>query len=257
MMNRSNDFKFWDEQRSEEYYQNGNDSGHVEDEFTDCSPPLWTKASRNIRYHCHYSFPSSDSHLQAIADSKKELMEMIKDMPESSYELSFKDILEDQKSMEVEKKKTVTQEMNQKCKTGDSEKCKNIRQRQISRSESMESRVLLLNMFLPVSIGSKKSKRRICGKVSPELSSKRSTKWAYKDWWKTIFLAVKDNKNRPNIKRCSSDISSNRNRYLRPFEVHVAMQSIEKHFTFPFSLSILHCYIIFLIKHLFWIFLDW
>ncbi|CAI9763410.1 unnamed protein product [Fraxinus pennsylvanica] len=216
-MKRSSDFKFWDEKRSEEYYQNSNDSGHVEDEFTDCSPPLWTTASRNIRCHCHNSFPSPDSHLQVIADSRRELMEMIKDMPESSYELSFEDILEDQQSIEVEKKKSVTQEMNQKCKTraGNSEKCKNIRQRQISRSESMESGVFLLKMFLPLSIGSKKSKRRICGKVSPELSSKRSTKWANKDWWKTIFLAAKDNKNRPNIQRCSSDFSSNRNRLAK------------------------------------------
>ncbi|KAL2504660.1 embryo defective [Abeliophyllum distichum] len=216
-MNKSSDFKFWDGQRSKEYYQNDNDSGHVEDEFTYCSPPLWTKASRNSTYHCHYRFSSPGSRLQAIADSRRELMEMIKDMPESSYELSFKDILEDQQSMEVEKKKNVRVETNQKCKTGagNSEKCKSTRRRQISRSESMESGVFLLKMFLPLSLGSKKSKRRICGNVSPELWSEGSTKRSNKGWWKTIFLAAKDNKNRPNINSCSSDISSGRNRLFK------------------------------------------
>ncbi|XP_047942678.1 uncharacterized protein LOC125189443 [Salvia hispanica] len=54
------------------------------------SPPLWRNRSSSP------SLPllSPDSRAQAIARGRSELMEMVRHMPESSYELSLKDIVE-------------------------------------------------------------------------------------------------------------------------------------------------------------------
>ncbi|EPS68417.1 hypothetical protein M569_06353 [Genlisea aurea] len=64
-----------------------------------CSPPLWTASplrNQSEPLIDHRSL-SPNSRRQAIVSGQKELMEMVKDLPESSYELSLKDLVEKQK----------------------------------------------------------------------------------------------------------------------------------------------------------------
>ncbi|KAI3451572.1 hypothetical protein Pfo_008237 [Paulownia fortunei] len=147
-------------------------------------------------------------------DGKREIMEMIKDMPESSYELSLKDIVDDQPNIEeVQDKEVVAEEKKVKHKTENRipQKSKNTKSSQICRTESMESEVFLLKMFLPVSLSSKKKpKARKHSKICPGQSSEGSEKQANKDWWKMIFSAVKDKQYSTKINRRTSNISSNR-----------------------------------------------
>ncbi|MED6216713.1 hypothetical protein PIB30_010462 [Stylosanthes scabra] len=62
------------------------------------SPPLWSTSpsrdhNRNTNNN-HYRTMSPASRTQAIVRGQRELMEMVKNMPESNYELSLKDLVE-------------------------------------------------------------------------------------------------------------------------------------------------------------------
>lgn len=229
MMGRSSDFKFWEEKLPIHHHICGDEvefevQRRVEDQVGAYSPPLWTRAMIDFRQETstllpqnhHYSCLSPTSRLRAIMDGRKELMEMIKDVPESSYELSLKDIVDDQQNMEDVQEKEVAEETKVKHKRENRipQRTKNTKSSQICRIESMESEVFLLKMFLPVSLSSKKkAKARKNSKICPGQSSEGSEKQARKDWWKIIFLAIKDYQNNTNINRQTSNISSNRTRY--------------------------------------------
>ncbi|ERN18146.1 hypothetical protein AMTRI_Chr11g97170 [Amborella trichopoda] len=72
-------------------WDSGKDSGRDDIDFSSsvevgesggsCSPPLWSSASASAR-------------AQAIATSRKELMQLVSRMPESGYELSLQDLVE-------------------------------------------------------------------------------------------------------------------------------------------------------------------
>ncbi|KAL2521284.1 uncharacterized protein Fot_25207 [Forsythia ovata] len=133
-MRRSSDFEFWVEKLPEDH-PNCDDAGdievefqiqtHNEDHFEACSSPLWTRPPRSFHHEAftllpsnhHYS-SSPTSRLRAIANGRRQLMEMIKDISESSYELSLEDIVEDKHRKEREKKgKTVKERNSNKTET--------------------------------------------------------------------------------------------------------------------------------------------
>lgn len=204
-MVRSSDFKFWEGILPVDY-RSYDDEVH--------SPRMWTKPPAGFGQEISNLLPqnhqnsclSPKSRLRAIVDGRKELTEMINDIPESSYELSLKDIVDEQKTMGEEEPEDIVLAEEKKVK-GKSQITINTKTKQICRTESMETKVFLLKMFSPLSLGSKKGKARKC----PRQSSEKS---ANKEWWKTIFLAEKDNPKNTTIKRCTSDISSNRTRYV-------------------------------------------
>ncbi|KAL8477515.1 hypothetical protein ACS0TY_029707 [Phlomoides rotata] len=195
-MVRSSDFKFWE--------------GSLPIDEGDSKLPAANfrqETSTLLPQNHQYSCLSPTSRLRAIVDGRRELNEMINNLPESSYELSLKDIVDDQQNTgdeEPEEEVVLAEEKKVKHKRQDT---KNTKTKQICRTESMESKVFQLKMFLPVSLGSKKGKAKKCSKVCPGQSSEKS---ANKDWWKTMYLAVKHNPKNTIINRSTSDISSNR-----------------------------------------------
>ena len=73
------------------------------DESGVCSPPLWRTSPPQSPVHArvpnnNYRHLSPTSRAQAIARGQWELMEMVKNMPESSYELTLKDIVDEQQN---------------------------------------------------------------------------------------------------------------------------------------------------------------
>lgn len=143
---------------------------HVEsgDGLDAYSPPLWkrsTSESLNSEYspllpqtrHCSYQ-----SH--AIAESRKELMEMIRNMSESYYELSLKDIVDEQHTLDTseepreETSKKITGEAHSEKQKKMVKKKTDNRKGQLMRTESMESSVFLIKMFFPTCLGSKRKK---------------------------------------------------------------------------------------------------
>ncbi|KAG8383855.1 hypothetical protein BUALT_Bualt04G0057100 [Buddleja alternifolia] len=208
-MGRSNDFNFWEEKVPEDQL------------VTAYSPRLWTKPT-NLRHENspllphkhHYSSLSPTSRLKSIVHGRNELTEMIKNIPESSYELSLKDMVDDHQNIEeVQEKEVAEKEKNVKHKTESkmAQKSEKGKCKQICRNESLESEIFLLKMFLPASLGSKKkSKQRKPSKICPGTSSEGSEKRDSKDWWKMILLAVKDKRTTRTINRSTSDISPSR-----------------------------------------------
>lgn len=105
------EFDFWGGSDARYYdhfsYEDGEMEfrGHLDEELDDYSVGLWKRStSRHVRNETsrllpnnhRYSNISISSQSQAIAEARKELMERIHDMPESSYELSLKDIVDEQ-----------------------------------------------------------------------------------------------------------------------------------------------------------------
>lgn len=212
-MGRSSDFKFWEENVPVRDRRCGDEGElfqvqrQVEDEVGACSPPMWRRARVEFRpesssllpQNHQYSCVSPTSRIRAIIDGQRELMEMIKDMPESSYELSLKDMV-DQKNKEdvvVQEEEIVKHKRENRIPGRANTK--------ICRSESMESEVFLLKLFVPASLGSKKKKSKT--RKHLRKASEGPEKEANKEWWKIIFLAITDT----NIIRTSN--ISNRTRY--------------------------------------------
>ncbi|XP_075510496.1 uncharacterized protein LOC142546591 [Primulina tabacum] len=240
----TSDFRFWEDRAPIHRQSFGYSSGdyvefrvqnhHDQDQFSAInSPPLWTKVPKNISTleakspflphdHHYSSCLSPTSRLRAILDGKRELMEMIKDLPESSSELSLKDIIEDHGEVKevvlVEEKKTdIHYKIGKRIIQRNDNKKKN-KSSKIHRAESMESGVFLLKMFLPaaLTISKKRSDSRKWSinngpEPAPEGSDKSqiSTKW-----WKIMFIFLRDYKNRINIRRNSSEMDCFKDRLV-------------------------------------------
>lgn len=220
MMRRSSsEFEFWQETLQADHHQL---FGHY---YTDnngtamnCdSPQLWktSKSRREGPYLLPYDSRKSN------LDGGKELMEMIRDMPESSYDLSFKDMVDvrdsTKESQETEHKKqgklpkkAIPAQRNKKKRAG-----------QICRTPSMESEVFLLKLFVSFGSSKKLPRQRKLSEFIPRPppsssdSRVREKQHGVRNWWKTMFVSVKPaNKNRPKIERSTSDVSSNRTSLL-------------------------------------------
>lgn len=166
------------------------------------STPVWgsTHPSRspshgkNINYRCL----SPSSKAQAIARGQKELMEMVSRMPDSCFELTLKDLVEQQQPVVVEPKQesfgeergAIDQHTYNKEKG--KKKMKKNPKPQFNRSGSIDNGGLLLKMVLPFSLGSKCKKKKKKNesntnhnsKVSPKPTvSDESGKNVDKEWW--------------------------------------------------------------------------
>ncbi|KAL8110502.1 uncharacterized protein LOC141670607 [Apium graveolens] len=174
-------------------------------DYSAYSPPLWacnSNANSNLLPDNHnYSSPSPTSRLQAIQDGRKELMEMVKGMPESSYELSLQDIVDDGK-----KRKEVKQDNKKKAEQNNN---KNGLKKH-SRSQSMNDEVFLLKMFIPSCLScKKKTTLENHSKVSNMPSFARYVKPVDKERWSISCLVSR--KNRSNSSGSSSSGRSGSN----------------------------------------------
>ncbi|XP_057492769.1 uncharacterized protein LOC130778264 [Actinidia eriantha] len=197
------DFEFWGEQRTS-VYDNYGCSSYGDDVECEAMP-----------LNHHYSYPSPNSRLQAIIDGRRKLMEMIQDMPESSYELSLKDIVDEQNNLQADMKDIVIDErslsMESEGKTK-LQKTKNCKRGRIFRSESMDSGAFLLKMFFPISLGPKrKPEAGNHSKLSRKLSLEGSEK-VHKQWWKMRFLSIGESRNSASSSS-SGSTSSTRSRH--------------------------------------------
>lgn len=171
----------------------------ADDESGISSPPLWKSSPQhenNVNYRCL----SPSSRAQAIARGQKELMEMVSRMPESCFELTLKDLVEQQQPVVVEpRQKSVAEgrgtiDQHTYNKEKGKKKMKKNPKPQFNRSGSTDNGGLLLKMVFPFSLGSKcKNKKKKNNesntnhnsKVSPKPTvSDESGKNVDKEWWK-------------------------------------------------------------------------
>ena len=194
---------------------------------------LWKRnSSKKVQYesspllpHDHHpSNLSPTSRRKVIADGRKQLMEMVKDMPESSYELSLKDLVNEQHGLEevqtgpVESGSHYETEAEDQAKKQKKNTKKGIKKvRQLSRIESLESETFLLKMFFPTSLSfKKKTKEGKSSKLSPSPSFEDTKDRIDKEWWLKRFFVTGENKRSRENSRNGSTSSSNSStsRYL-------------------------------------------
>ncbi|KAI9200342.1 hypothetical protein LWI28_006263 [Acer negundo] len=181
-----------------------------------CSPPLWRSSPNSSPQHRknHYRSLSPSSRTQAIARGQRELMEMVGRMPESCYELSMKDLVE--QPMIESKQESFREETKSSVKSNDDKgllKKKKNEKKQIQmmkRSGSADNERFLLKMIFPVYLGSKKNNNN--KKKNDSLSNNNcskitvcdgSDKGVDKDWWNKRFT-----KNSASAKSSASSSSS-------------------------------------------------
>lgn len=167
---------------------------HVkEDEHGICSPPLWEKQSAPTSPVLHsQQFDnvslnlSPTSRREAVNRGRLELMEMVKAMPESSYELSLKDLVDNfQKPEENIQEECLKQEGVKKIK----------RKPKMGRSVSNineNNKGLFLKMVLPLPFGGSNKKKvknpyaRVMSRpcTTEDTDDRGSVKCVDKEWWK-------------------------------------------------------------------------
>lgn len=217
------EFDFWSARKT--WYYNNLDGGCqiepqvqacVEESFAsgNCSSPETEWDASPLLTNSY--FPgnlSPTTRTQTIEEGRKELMEMICKMPESSYELSLKDLVDLEQHGEALKVKAVSEEKSFHFET---KKKKKRKASPISRTASMEADSFLIKMFSPSFLSfKKKSIAERTSKVSPNPPCEGSEKPVEKqkrDWIKRIFIRSND-KNREDS-RSSSNNNNSKSRYF-------------------------------------------
>lgn len=155
------------------------------------SPRLWKNSPSPSPSPSHPLLFSQNSRAEAIVRGQWELMEMVKNMPESSYELSLKDMVEHQRSIENPGPQSgpdgsaaagdvsLHQRAVVKVKRDDQGK-------KIERNLSLENKGLFLNMVFPFSFKSKKKNNSV------KVSAKTEGLKGERDWWKRKFRGSSD-----------------------------------------------------------------
>ncbi|XAR49608.1 hypothetical protein NMG60_11032866 [Bertholletia excelsa] len=185
-----------------------------EDETGTFSPPLWKESQPVSRPINNYRNLSPNSRAQAIARGQWELMEMVKNMPESCYELSLKDLVEHPRLEPQEEKFNQRERLmkRQESKRGDRNNAKMV------RSGSFENGGFLLKMVFPISLGSKKKTKNlgtsISSRVTPRLeascSDKSLSKGVDKEWWRKRSSASSESESIATSSRGGSTSSGSR-----------------------------------------------
>ncbi|XP_030528945.1 uncharacterized protein LOC115739809 [Rhodamnia argentea] len=161
-----------------------------------CTPPLWRSSPlESPRGHHgsgnHYRSLSPASRTQAIARGQMELMEMVRNMPESCYELSLKDLVELPRArQELDTMAVIQSDGSSKRQNSNSRvEGSNNKGHIMARSGSIDNGGFLLKMMFPIPWGSSKKKRDNSGnnfrKVSPRPSMDGPARVGVEEeWWK-------------------------------------------------------------------------
>ncbi|CAL5417517.1 unnamed protein product [Camellia sinensis] len=182
-----------------------------EDESGVFSPPLWKSSPPRSPTHTrhpqnNYRSLSPNSRAQAIARGQWELMEMVKTMPESCYELSLKDIvdhptrvMESEEECLVGEKSFGREDLSQRVKVVKrQESNKNESKGKVTmRSTSFDNGGFLLKMVFPFSFGLKKKKKNLSTNgLGSKVSPKPDKEWCKKRSFgssETVAGAVRSN----------------------------------------------------------------
>ncbi|KAK2445042.1 hypothetical protein QL285_016016 [Trifolium repens] len=148
-----------------------------------------------------------------ILEGKKELMDMMQDMSESCYELSFQDMVVEQHQVSQSEPETETESVCSKAQNLRHEKLKkknkkkkenksNSRHGKILRVESMDSETFLLKMFFPTSLDWMKKTTKVQNSSKVEQKDKE---------WRIKRFFTED---KQNTGGSSSSSSSDKSRYV-------------------------------------------
>ncbi|KAF5749083.1 hypothetical protein HS088_TW04G01045 [Tripterygium wilfordii] len=167
----------------------GSEFGAETDESGESTPPLWKKSPNQ------YRDLSPEAKTQAILRGQMELMEMVGRMPESSYELSLKDLVERpsrrQENFMEEQRVNIDREISTQRREQEVVRKKKKLQ-MMNRNGSIENKGFLLKMGFPVSNwgSSKKKKKKMDSKVLPKpvVAAAAEGGGSGEEWWKKRYV---------------------------------------------------------------------
>lgn len=230
-----NSFDLYDETRHETWEAtNSNNLWPSTQPQLDDEQPRWSMNSP------HYRSLSPISRTEAIVRGQKELMEMVRNMPEYNYELSLKDLVEHHHRTREENTEEEEEEKEEKVKKNSSVKKIDDKKVHVKKNDGKidRDRGFYLKVGLPFfSLGSKdKKKKKKESKVSPRPSiSDVPVKGAAdkeKEWWKKTpddtSAASSSNSNgsmKSSISSSSRSNSSSRSRRLRSNSIRYVVSS--------------------------------
>ncbi|KAJ8769143.1 hypothetical protein K2173_000918 [Erythroxylum novogranatense] len=163
-----------------------------------------------------------ESQSQAISEARRRLMVMVSNMPESSQELSLKDIIDEQQvSQQEEEKKLILEDTSFDFNSGDQiPKQKRVKANNttmtcpLSKTASMDRETFLIRMFIPTSLSWKrKLQARNDSKISPTQPFDGSEGHLERNSWiKSFFILGKSRKSETSSRssNSSSNISASR-----------------------------------------------
>ncbi|KAI4345071.1 hypothetical protein L6164_012238 [Bauhinia variegata] len=197
------EFCFWysSHDQIESNGTNHNAVAQFKEGFGVCSPAM-VETYKECKYEyspllphkLHCSNLSPTSRRQRIVEGKRELMEMIQDMPESAFELSFQDLVKEQQVLEPFQKETCVDDTHIHSSREDKLEKLNKRNK-ILPVESMDSETFLLKMFFPTSLAwMEKAKVGNRSKVSQRPSIQESTKHVYREGKIKKLLLAEENR---------------------------------------------------------------
>lgn len=156
-------------QLHDDYDDDDDDDGDEEPAefgFSTPPPPVWgPSASPPPSHHRkNYRNMSPASKAQAIARGQRELMEMVSKMPESCYELSLKDLVEQQPVVEVKQEQQQVEEQEEvksmkKKKNDKIKKMEIVKKKNGSVRDNNNKEGFLLKMVFPLAFGIKNNKK--------------------------------------------------------------------------------------------------
>ncbi|XP_019436132.1 PREDICTED: uncharacterized protein LOC109342643, partial [Lupinus angustifolius] len=168
------------------------------DESDICSPPLWKtspSSSPKDEENNDYRSLSPKSRKEAIVKGQRELMEMVKNMPESNYELSLKDLVDNHhQSVDSRQEKKV----EEKNKSGGGsgrrvvvvDKMGSVKRKNGVKVDHGDG--FYLKMVFPFALRSKDKKNKMSMKeINSKVSAKPSLGFE-KEWWKKSTSASKE-----------------------------------------------------------------
>ncbi|KAJ4833518.1 hypothetical protein Tsubulata_030051 [Turnera subulata] len=220
------EFVFWGGKGTHKY-KNFSDRTQFEEGDDDCcSPTLWKRdmprafnheASPLLDRRYKNTCTSPRARSQAILEGRREMLEMLRNMPESSYELSLKDMVDEPEASRGGQEELLIQDASfdfnpdgaiEKQKRKRAKKITN--SRQISRAGSMEKETFLIKTFVPTSLSWKtKVKTGNGSKVSPRPSFDGSQGHLDKEWWMKRILVSRRSRSSGSSSSSSSSTSSN------------------------------------------------
>ncbi|KAG6674100.1 hypothetical protein I3842_15G025400 [Carya illinoinensis] len=184
-----------------------------------CSPPLWTTSPPESPQHRenHYRSLSPKSRTEAIARGQQELMEMVRNMPESCYELTLKDLVE--QPLVEPPRESVSEERDPSTEIlyrRESSKKMSGKRALVRRSTSgIDGGGLYLKMGFPIFLGSRKNNKKnepvtnTNAKVPPKPPvPDGSAKVVDKEWWKKRFSVSGESESGGSISNSGSMKSS-------------------------------------------------
>lgn len=169
--------------------------------------PLLPSSSNN------FGSVSPTSRSEVIAEGRKELMQMIQDMPESGFELSFQDMVDQQQATQPAVQNKSLAENTVKDSSNEDHMSKQDKKKKMKKSkkpdhmlqvEGMDSETFILKMFFPTSLARmKKGKVDNISRLSSPPSFRESTKKVSRE--KRIKESFKAGDNRSYVKDRTSE----------------------------------------------------